>query len=209
MSRLAAYAALFQIQRTHASYAVQGRLEMLDGDGRVDSTKELKARVDADGTDAKLIVLSYVEDGKDKTEDAKRDARESAEASKKKREKGRDIKIPIRADQQGRYVFDQVEADSNDPTHVRIAFTPKERSDDTIEGSAWIDAATGTVLSAGFKLSRTPMFVDFVHFSVEFGATTALGPAVSKVSIDGGGGILFFHKRYRGTAVLSDYRVVP
>ena len=142
MSKLAAYAALVEMQRTHASYAVEGRLDLLDGDGKVDSTKELKARVDADGTDTKLTVLSYVDDGKDKTQDAIRDARESAEKSKKDREKGKDIKMPIRADQQARYVFDQVETDPRTPAYVRLTFVPKERADDTIEGSAWVDASS-------------------------------------------------------------------
>jgi hypothetical protein len=209
MSKLAAYAAHFEMQRTHASYAVEGRLDLLDGNGKVDSTRELKAHVDADGTDAKLTVVSYFEDGKDKTQDAMRDARASDEKSKKDRENGKGIKMPIRADQQARYVFDQVETDPKNPAYVRLTFVPKERSDDTIEGSAWVDAADGTIVSAGFKLSRPAIFVDFVHVSVEFGAQTSLGPALSKISIEGKGGILFFRKHYRASATLSDYRVVP
>jgi len=68
-------------------------------------------------------------------------------------------------------------------------------------------AARATTLS--FKMSRTPIFVGYIHFTVEFGAQTSLGPAVSKVIVDGKGGILFFRKHFRATASLSDYRILP
>jgi len=209
LAKLADYATRFERQRTHASYAVEGRLDELDTDGKLDGTKELWGHVDADGQDARLTVLRYLEDGKDKTADAIKEARESAEKSKKKRREGKELKMPIRADEQDRYVFDQVETDSKDPARVRITFVPKEIADDTVEGSAWVNADTGAPISAGFKLSRTPFFVDYIHFTVEFAAKTSLGPAVSKVLVDGKGGIWFFRKHFRATASLSDYRILP
>ena len=84
---------------------------------------------------------------------------------------------------------------------------PKARAGDTIEGSAWVDTRTGALISAGFKLSKTPLFVDYVHFTVEFGATTPLGPAVSSVSVDGKTGLLFLRKHFRVAATLGDYRI--
>lgn len=209
LAKLADYATQFERQRTHASYAVEGRLDELDSDGNTDGSKELWGHVDADGQDARLTVVRYLEDGKDKTEDAIKEARQSAEKAKKKKKEGKELKMPIRADEQARYVFDQVETDPHDPARVRITFVPKEIADDTVEGSAWVNAETGAPISAGFKLSRTPIFVDHIHFSVEFGAKTSLGPAVSKVVVDGKGGILFFRKHFRATASLSDYRILP
>jgi len=209
LAKLADYAAHFELQRTHASYAVEGKLDELDSDGKVDGIKELWGHVDADGLEARLTVIRYLEDGKDKTPDAIKEARESAEKNKKKKKEGKELKMPIRAEEQPRYVFDQVECDPHDPMHVRISFVPKEKADDTVEGSAWVNAESGAPISAGFKLSRTPMFVDYIHFSVEFGVTTSLGPAVSKVTVDGKGGILFFRKHFRATASLSDYRILP
>jgi hypothetical protein len=206
MAKLGAYAARFERQRTHASYAIQGRLEMLDSNGNPDETKELWGHVEADGAAARLTVIRYLEDGKDKTEDGIREAREAAA---KKKDKSHELKMPIVTEEQSRYVFDQVETDAHDRSRVRITFVPKERAEDTVEGSAWIDAESGAPISAGFKLSRTPLFVDYVHFSIEFGASTPLGPAVSKVNVDGKGGILFFRKQFRASATLSDYRVLP
>lgn len=209
MAKLADFARKFEYERTHASFDVAGRLDTLDGDGKPDGTKELWGRVEADGKDTHLTVKRYLEDGKDKTEDAQKEAREAGEKSKEKRDKNKQLKMPIRAEEQGRYVFDQVETDTRDPSRVRITFVPVQRADDTVEGSAWVNAETGAPISAGFKLSRTPMFVDYVHFTVEFGADTRLGPAVSKVLVDGQGGILFFRKHFRATATLSGYTIVP
>src|SRR5580700_730931 len=69
LAKLADYAVNFERQRTHASYAVQGRLDELDSDGKVDETKELWGHVDADGKDARLTVIRFIDDGKDKTAD--------------------------------------------------------------------------------------------------------------------------------------------
>jgi hypothetical protein len=212
MAKLAVYASHFESMRTHASYTVEGRLETLDRHDKADSVKTMKARVDADGVRTHLVVMHYTEDGEDKTEDAQKKAREREEKRDKEREseKGKKhLRIPLLAEEQPRYSFDQVETDANDPMRVRIAFAPKVPAEDTIEGSAWVDARTGSLLSAGFKLTRTPMFVDYVHFTVEFGVPTALGPAVSSVVVEGQGGVLFFRKRFRGTATLCDYTILP
>jgi hypothetical protein len=90
---------------------------------------------------------------------------------------------------------------------VRIAFSPKVRAEDAIEGSAWVDKRDGTLISARFGLAKTPMFVDYMHFSIEFGALTPLGPAVSVVLVEGKGGLPLFRKLFRGAARLSEYSV--
>jgi hypothetical protein len=205
MARLALQAAHFETMRTHASYTVDGWLETLDGKGKPSSVKQMSGRMTADGKSARLIVKKYTEDGADKTEEAQRKARERGE----NRGAVRGLRMPVLAEEQPRYVFDQVEADQADPARVRIAFVPKVREADTIEGSAWVDTRTGGLISAGFKLSKTPMFVDFVHVTVEFGRMTVLGPAISKVDIEGKGGLLFFRKHFRASADLSDYVIVP
>jgi hypothetical protein len=208
MRKLAVHAAHFEEMKTHASYAIDGKLERLDGDGNADEVKQMQARVDADGARAKFKIIKYLEDGEDKTQEAREKQRER-EAEKKDPKQKRDYKMPFFATEQARYTFDQVETDKKDPSRVRITFVPKERADDTIEGSAWVDASAGTVISAGFKMSKTPAFVDYVHFQVEFGEATPLGPAVSKVHLTGRGGFLFFRKRFRAEATMREYRIVP
>src|SRR5580704_8035026 len=208
MVRLAEYSARLDSMRTHASYAIEGQLETLDRSGKPDSLKTMKARVDADGTTTKLNVIHYTEDGEDKTEDARKKAHERDEKRKKEKDKKR-LRIPTLASEQPRYVFEEIDVDSSDPSRVKISFVPKSPEEDTVEGSAWVDSRTGAFISAGFKLSKTSMFVDYVHFTVEFGESTRFGPAVSTVLVEGQGGILFFRKRFRGTAKVSDYTILP
>jgi hypothetical protein len=205
MARLADYAARLDSMRAHASYRVEGELATLDGTGTSVSVKAMEARVEANGQSARLNVIHYTEDGEDKTTDAQKKAREH---EKKKKDKTR-IRIPTLATEQPRYVFDQVETDPADPSRVKITFVPKVRDDDTIEGSAWVDARTGSLISAGFKLSKTSLLVEYVHFTVEFGESTPLGAAVSTVHVEGEGGIPLFRKHFRGTARVHDYEIVP
>lgn len=206
MARLAVHAANFEKMKTHASYALDGTLETLDRDAAVDSNKSMQGNIVADGKKAHLDVVKYTEDGTDKTQEARDKAREQAA---KKKDKKKNIRMPFHADEQARYDFDQVETDALDPARVRISFVPKIKTENTIEGSAWVDTKTGTVVSAGFKVSQPPAFVDYVHITVEFGASTALGPAVSKVTLTGKGGFLFLRKAFRADATLSHYAIIP
>jgi hypothetical protein len=208
MAKLAAHAEAFEAMRTHASYAIAGELDETDADGKTTSTKTGAARVEADGHATHTVVLRYAEDGKDETADAQKRAR-AADEKRAHRPDAERIHMPFLERERANYTFDEVEHDPADPTRVRLTFTPKQPSERTIEGSAWVDANAGQLVSAGFKVSRTPIFVDHIHITVEFGAETSLGHAVSRVTVDGGGGILFFHKHFVGTATLSDYRVVP
>lgn len=213
MARLAVHAAGFEKMKKRASYVIGGTLQTIASDDVTDSTKTMQARVVPRGDRTHIEVLRYTENGVDKTDEArtkaseqekKRDEDEREEKRQDTRKK-RDLRMPFLQSEQARYVFDVVETDPHDPSRMRISFVPREKADDTIEGSAWVDASKGTVVSAGFKLSRTPSFVDYVHVTVELGATTALGPAPSRVSVTGKGGVLFFSKRFVGEATFTDY----
>ena len=209
MAKLATHADRFERMRSRASYSIVGRMEQVDGDGKASATKEMVARVEPNGLFPQFIVDRYLEDGEDKTDEAREQANERAEARKRDpaKFKKKEIRIPTLASEQPRYVFDVVEVDKTVPSRVKLSFTPRERDERSIEGTAWIDAAQGTVLSAGFKLARTAMFVSFVHVKLVFGEDTPLGPAVSKVEFEGEGGLLFIRKHVRGSATLSRYRV--
>ncbi len=208
MARLAEYAGRFETLRTQCSYDVSGQMVTLDRNGRADSVKELSGRVHALGEHVTLTVTRYVEDGKDKTEEAQKKAREKAQEPPPHRAV-KQARMPILADEQPRYAFEQLEVDHADGARVRIAFVPKVPDYDTIDGSIWVDTRTATVLSAAFKLSKTSMFLDDVHFKMEFGASTPVGPAVSTIVSDGQAGVVFLRKRFRVIATLSDYSTTP
>jgi hypothetical protein len=210
MARLGAYAQRFETMRKRASYVVEAELDSVDGAGHAESTKKGKARVTSNGHDSKLSILEYFEDGENKTAEAQQKLRErEAEAARHPSPPKRAWRMPFHPGEQPRYWFDVVQVDPRNPAHVRIAFVPKIKEDDTIEGSAWVDVPSGTLLSAGFKLSRPPSLVDAVNVRMTFGERTSLGPAPSHIEVEAHGGFLFIHKRYRGEATLSGYRLAP
>jgi len=210
MARLGAYAERFETMRKRASYVVEGELDSVDGHGQTESSKRMKARVDSDGHDSKFSILEYFEDGKNETADAQQKLRDrEADEARHPTPPKRAWRMPFHPGEQPRYYFDVVETDSANPSRVRISFVPKIAENDTIEGSAWVDVPSGTILSAGFKLSRPPSLVDAVRVRMTFGARTSLGPAPSRIEVEAHGGFLFFQKRYRGEATLSSYKLAP
>ena len=50
------------------------------------------------------------------------------------------------------------------------------------EGSAWVDTKAGTLLSAGFKLSKPGFLVDYVKLTLVFGAPTELGRVFKQIN---------------------------
>jgi hypothetical protein len=210
MARLAARAVAMEELRTRATFAMEGHVETLDGDGKVVKVKTSSARVVKEEGDKRphTVVLKATEDGKDSTEDERKEVRERESKSEEDRTKEH-LDIPFMAEAQPKYVFDQVETDPSDPSRVRIAFKPKQADSHSIEGSAWVNATDAQFLSAGFKVCKPGALVEFVHVTIELGAKTELGPAVSKVSFEGKGGFLFIRKHFRGTEILSDYRLAP
>lgn len=210
MTRLGAYAERFESMRKRASYVVDAELDSVDRAGQPDSTKKGKARVTSNGTDSTLSILQYFEDGQDKTAEAQQKLRERrAEDARHPSPPKRAWRMPFHPGEQPRYRFDVVEVDARNPAHVRIAFAPKIKEDDTIEGSAWVDVPSGTLLSAGFKLSRPPSLIDAVNVRMSFDEHTSLGPAPSHIDVEAHGGFLFFRKRYRGQATLTHYQLQP
>jgi len=206
MAKLAAASEGFDEIRKRASYSVEHRLETIDREGHVVGVEAADLRMERDGVHPRVVVLRATKDGKDWTEQARNRAREDEAKAASDPKKGR-LDIPFLASEQPRYVFDVVETDAAHSERVRIAFMPKEADAHTVEGSAWVDAAAGRFLSAGIKVSRPGLFVDYIHVTLEVGATTALGPALSRITFEGEGGFLLLHKHFRGSEVFSDYRV--
>lgn len=209
LAKLAVHAANFETMKTHTSFLVSGKVVEIDGAGAPTKPREMTAQVTADGTKLHFAVLRYLDDGQDRTSEAQQQsaAKDSAPASSAP--KKRDLRMPFHVGEQPRYTFDQVAVDPATPTRVQIAFVPKNREPDTIEGTAWVDTVAGTVLSAGIKMTHPPRGMDYVHAQITFGASTSLGPAISKVEMEAEGGILWVRKHLRGSATLSQHVVVP
>jgi hypothetical protein len=202
LARLATHAEHFEQMKRKASYTLSGKMDSLDGDGKVDGTKEVVVRVTAaaGGGDPLTQVVLYTEDGQDKTEEAREKARERK--AKRDKEK-KDFHLPFLASEQPRYTFTLEERDRVYPTRVRIGFVPKVPAEDAYKGSAWVDETDGEVLTLGFSLSRNPSFIDHVDVTIAFDLPTRLGRAPSRLTFEARGGFLWIHKRYRGSATIT------
>lgn len=211
LPRLAKHARGFEAMKTKASFTFSGQVQELNGDGTPTSTKELVVDIHArDGQQPDTDVVRYVEDGKDKTAQAKADALERKRQGKKaKGRRVRDFHLPFLDGEQARYTFSIAQRSPSDPNHVRIAFVPKAPAEDAFKGSAWVDESTGEILSIGFSPSKNPAFVDSVQVTVEFNLPTSLGRAPSKLSFDARGSFLFLKKHYRGSATITNPHIAP
>lgn len=204
LARLGKQAAGLESLFKRATFKMRVVVEELDGDGKVASRKTVTAHVESDGTARHQIVDTCSKDG----EDCKAKEQERVRKQEAERDDDDDLRSPFLPAQQSRYVFDQVAVDGADPARVKITFSPKSPDKHSVEGSAWVDTNAGEVLTGAARLVKTPMFVDWVHFSVEVGAPTPLGPGPSKMAIEGQGGFLFImHKHFRAEVVFSDYRL--
>jgi hypothetical protein len=205
LDRAGVHATRFEEMRKRGSYTLAGHMDEVSSTGAVSANKDMVVRVTATGDDTPLIdVVRYTENGADKTADAQQKA--LARRAKKKRARANDFHLPFHPSQRSRYTFARAERDAATRA-VRVTFTPKEAALDAIKGSAWLDEASGEVLSMGFSFSKNPRFVDHVDVKLVFGLTTPLGRAPSELTFDAEGGLLFVHKHFRGFAKITEARV--
>lgn len=209
LPKLAVSSARFESMLKKASFTLTGKMETVSSDGSVSDPKEGIFRVVNDGQGhTKVDVVKYAEDGKDKTEDAKKKAEERAK-EKKKPKPDEEVHMPFLGTEQGKYDYRIGEADKVDPSRVRVYFTPRSPAQNLLQGSAWVDSTNGNVLSMGASPSKTPPFIDYFRIQIECGEATSMGPAPSKISFEGGGGFLFIKKRFRGAATMTGWQVPP
>jgi hypothetical protein len=204
LARLAKQSEGFGALYKRATFKMNEVLDELDGDGKVASHKVTASHVVVQGDAHHEIVDRCTKDGADCT--AKE--REEVQEHESKKDDSEKLRSPFDATEQARYVFDQKEVDQSDPSRVKIAFTPKSPDKHMVEGAAWVDTNTGSVISASVRMVKTPAFVDWVHVVVELGATTPVGPALSRMTIEGQGGFWFIiHKHFRVEITFSDYHL--
>lgn len=189
------------------SHTTATRAEELDKKGKVESVTESVERVTLRGGRPEREILRYVRDGRDDTaSEKKKRAGVKAGPPGKERSMRIGMKSPFEPGELDKHRFTLVGPDPVDPNRVTIRFEPKEKpSPETSVGEAVVDAATGAVIRLRFRPADNPKFVDRLDVQMEYGAATPEGPALSRVTVDGAGGILFVKKRMKMTVTLSDY----
>ena len=208
LAGLARHAEQFEQMKKRGSYTLSGRLEQLDRSGNVDGTKEMVLRVTATPAKRLTEVIKYIEDGTDKTSEARlKEEKRKAEPPKPADKRPMsDIHLPFLASEQPRYVFSIVGRDLQ-RSQTRVAFQAKVPAEDAYHGSAWVDDSTGDILTLGISPTKNPTFIDHIGVTIRFDLQTPLGRAPSSFTVDAQGGFLVVHKHYRGTATLSDPKI--
>jgi len=204
LSRLGSYALRFEQMEKRGSFLLKGRMDELDTSGGVDGTKELVLRVTATPGERVTEILKYIEDGEDKTGEARA---KQAKAKSEKPDAKKKFRLPFHPLEQQRYAFTLVERDARSRGRVRVAFKPFERAETAFAGSAWVDEASGEVLTLGFSPTKTPLFIDHVDIKMLFDNATSLGRAPSSVWFEARGGLLIIKKHYLGTVTLTDAKI--
>jgi len=205
LAKLAETSARFEAMMKKASFTVAGRMGDVSSDGSLEAAKEARLRVTMRGDTANVEILEYVEDGTDKTAEAKRKQADKAKESRKPRKADEEVHMPFLDTEQSKYDFRVGEVDAHDPSRVCIYFHAKTRAENLMNGSAWVDTRTGDILTTSVTASKTPAFVDYLRMQFEFGERTSMGPAVSKLAFEGAGGFLFIRKHFRGSATVASY----
>lgn len=204
LGRLELHAEGLHQMEKRGSFLLSGKMDELGGNGSVSGTKELVVKVTARPTARVTEILKYLEDGVDKTEEAraKQKRREAEPDDPKKR-----FMLPFSRLAKDRYRFELAERNLKNPSRVRVRFIPLERAENTYTGSAWVDQERGEILTMILSPTKTPMFVDKIELSVVFENQTSLGRAPSEISFEARGSLLFFKKRYRGSATLTETEI--
>jgi len=184
------------------------RTEQLDGKGRVESQTELVERVFfRDGAEVRRL-LRLSKNGKDLT------AEEIGKRAKKEKGGSPSLQLsvasPFGPEEAGKYRFTLRPPEASHPSLVQIHFAPiGEPSPAANVGDALVDPAAGSPIRIRCRPSVNPRHVSKMEIEMRYEAETPYGPALSAVSIEGVGGILFIKKGFRTTLTFSGYALKP
>ena len=174
--------------------------EELDSDGAVKKTTHTALRVGRDGSKVERKLLTFVENGKDLTEDKR------AELEQPPKKPGAAVQSPFHPAQQAKYQFAVLGPPAGQPQLLRLGFQPAgEKTEELYIGDATVDPETGDTLSLSLRPSKNPAFVQSLSLEATLEAPTPAGRAMSRLTMKGVTGFLFLKQRFRVVTTFSDY----
>lgn len=201
LERLAARAQQLERFTDSARMTIDIVAEELDGDGAVKKTTHTALRVARTGSKAERKLLTWQENGKDLTE-AKR-----AEAEQPPKNGGAAVQSPFHPAQQAKYRFAVLGPAPDQPRLLRLGFQPAgEKTDQLYIGDATVDPETGEVWTLSLRPSKNPTLVQSLSLEATLAAPTPAGRALSRLTLKGVAGLLFFKQRFRVVTTFSDYQ---
>ncbi len=186
------------------------QVEELDKEGKVQKSQTVVLRLSQKDGKSHAEVLKASRDGKDVTEDERKEQAAKQARADEDPKGGKDQKmamtLPFDAALQPQYRFQLLGPDARNPSLSRLGFGPRGKpSKDVWVGEAVVDPSSGEVRWLKQRPSDLPAFVDRLEMVIDFGAVTSEGPAVSTLRMEGEGGLPFFKKKFRVLSTFSDY----
>ena len=188
---------------------VTSRTEERDGEGRVTHTYERVRRLRHEDGKQTSELLRALDDGRDVTAERRAAAQQSDEA--KKKDSGLSFELPFTKENQARHRFTVLGPDAQDGGLLRVGFEPAgERDPQVMVGEALVDPQSGQVRQLRFRPSKFPsLLIDRLDVQMDFREQPGVGAVVSRLVVDGEGGVLFFKKRGRSTVSFTDVVFKP
>lgn len=152
-------------------------------------------RVDNRGARARYDMVAYSENGHDETTKGRQrfdDQQRGTEGDLSTPDER--LHLPFLTSEQPKYLFRVGQSDPRDRSLIRIFFDARKPAKNLGNGSAWINAATGEIVSIGVRQSKSPMFVRYFDATFVFGANMVLGRGVSEITFDTAVGVAFLQE---------------
>jgi hypothetical protein len=192
---------------------VTSRTEERDGKGRVTHTYERVRRMRHEDGKQTSELLRALDDGRDVTAERRAEAQKRAaeQQDAAKKEGGLSFELPFTKENQARHRFTVLGPDAQDGRLLRVGFEPAgERDPQVMVGEALVDSQSGQVRQLRFRPSKFPsLLIDRLDVQMDFREQPGVGAVVSRLVVDGEGGLLFFKKRGRSTLRFADVVFKP
>lgn len=193
------------------TYTGTTRNEDLDSKGKPTSVSETIERISWENGAQRKQLVKASRDGLDVTRE-ETGRREKADTSREPPGKSKQqsttlaLEAPTELANQPRYRFSVAGTAPGQPGGLLVAFEPRGPATvDTNIGEALIDSSAASVSLIRFHPAILPAHTDSMSVAMEYAAPFQDGFALSSVTIEGEGGILFIHKRFRIRMTYSDY----
>jgi hypothetical protein len=178
--------------------------EDLNKEGEVESRSErVLRRVIREGKVAQGELVRAVRDGKDETEERRKKLRQ---ADKDAGEKSGSYSLrgtPFDEDQQPHYTYELRGSVPGALQQLQVAFKPRQPATERLVGEAVVDTQVGDLLHLQGRPSKLPPFAQKADFVLEFNHVTPTGRDLSRMALNGEGGMLFIHKRVRAVTTFT------
>jgi hypothetical protein len=182
--------------------------------GKVEESSEIKMKMVEKGNEIETEIVSVIENGKDVTAEAKKEAEKNKKESESSKKDDTSITFsfgesPFDPDVQKNLIFKYESDTILYGTQVSV-FTFTEKSEDgksTTKGKTYLDSLTGMPLKVESSTEPLPRFVKKIAVTVNYSKSEDGYVIPSTAIVEGEGGFLFMKYFSESKITFSDYKI--